>query len=100
AFAPFLDHLRNQRGRMLQVRIDRHYYFSVRNSEPSQQRGLLAEVTGEPKPLDASVRDGPLLDALEGRVAPAVVDNADLQPHAAASERGRDDLDRMHDPGR
>jgi hypothetical protein len=58
AFLPLRDQRRNQRGRMLQVRIEHHDRVGLRMIDASDQRGLMAEAPRHHEHGDIGLRGG------------------------------------------
>ncbi len=71
---------------MLKIRIDRYDRVPARNSEASQQRGLLAEITSEPNPLDPGIRGRKTLNSVKCLIATSIVYHNDFHLYLDGSQ--------------
>jgi len=74
AFAPALDHARDQFGGILQIGVDDHDGVSPRIAQARAHRTLLAEIAAQTDEADAGGIPAKTLDQFAGPVATAVID--------------------------
>ena len=78
AFLPFLEHLVDKAGRVLQVAVDNHDGIARGMVEARTEGGLVAEVTAEIDNLVVRVRGEETLDDFAGAVLGTVVHENEL----------------------
>ena len=78
ALAPPLHHLRNDIGRILQIRVDEHHRIASRVLEPRGHGNLVAEVARQAHDANMRIRLLELLENARGAIAASVVDVDDL----------------------
>jgi hypothetical protein len=79
AIRPFLDHLEDDLGGILQVRIDDDHGIAVGIVQSSSKGGLMAEVARQQHGLDPRVVFGKVRDYLGRTVRAAIINKNDLQ---------------------
>ena len=87
---PAREHLPDQRGRMLQVRVESDHDVPGREIQPRRQRRLMAEVSGEADRGDGRIARPEALDDAHGAVRRAVIDENDLVADVEAFQNGRE----------